>query len=106
MEVVTCSAQATAQLTAEVSDYDTQVCNGNIRHFQLSLFAFIDNINIALISQVCRGGRCTSAVISVTERHLPTNINHMLLLLRIVCRRDCFVVSVCQHKNSHLLMLK
>lgn len=27
MEVVTCSAQATAQLTAEVSDYNTQVCD-------------------------------------------------------------------------------
>lgn len=35
LEVVICSAQATAQLTAEVSDYDAQVCDGNIHHLQL-----------------------------------------------------------------------
>lgn len=34
-EAVVCSAQATAQLTAEVSDYDAQVCVGNKHHFQL-----------------------------------------------------------------------
>lgn len=27
LDVVTCSAQTTAQLSAEVSDYDAQVCN-------------------------------------------------------------------------------
>ena len=35
LEVVTCSAQATAQLTTELSDYDAQVCDGKIHHFQL-----------------------------------------------------------------------
>lgn len=35
LEVVTCSAQATAQLTAEVSDYDAKVCDGITHHFQL-----------------------------------------------------------------------
>lgn len=34
-ELVTCGAQATAQLTAEVSDYDAKVCEGTAHHFQL-----------------------------------------------------------------------
>lgn len=35
LEVVTCSAQDTAQLTAEVSDYDAQVCKGSTHRFQV-----------------------------------------------------------------------
>lgn len=46
-EVVICSAQATAQLTAEVSDYDAQVCDGNTR-LHLSLLACIDYLYVPL----------------------------------------------------------
>lgn len=38
LELVTCSAQATAQLTAEVSDYDAQVCDRIAPLYHLSGF--------------------------------------------------------------------
>lgn len=41
VEVVTCSAQSTAQLTAEVSDYDAQVCDGFAPLCLLSDFFFL-----------------------------------------------------------------
>lgn len=55
LEVVTCSAQATAQLTAEVSDYDTQVCDGEHTSILALLLAFTDYFHVPLILQVCRG---------------------------------------------------
>lgn len=63
MEVVTCSAQATAQLTAEVSDYDAQVCNGNTH--QLLFLSFMCFINLSFILQFCRFQRLKSSIISV-----------------------------------------
>lgn len=47
-EVVTCSAQASAQLTAEVSDYDVQVSYGSIWYLHLLLFACTHSVNIYL----------------------------------------------------------
>lgn len=52
-EVVVCSAQATAQLTAEVSDYDAQVCDGNIR------------VPVAL--QICTDSKVSLAVVSLSR---------------------------------------
>lgn len=40
LEVVTCSAHATAQLAAEVSDYDAQVCDSIAPHDHLLDFFF------------------------------------------------------------------
>lgn len=49
LQVVTCSAQATAQLTAEVSDYDSQVCDGNIHHFQLFSHILLMSFNFKIM---------------------------------------------------------
>lgn len=47
-ELVTCSAQATAQLTAEVSDYDAKVCERIAHHFQL-YFQLSQSLDVFLI---------------------------------------------------------
>jgi len=39
LEVVICGAQATAQLTAEVSDYNAQVCDGTYMYLLLYKYA-------------------------------------------------------------------